>query len=47
MVHEKPIYSEIAKKVRAWTVYRFKRGLGEKEGVVFLRGRGGGGWGWY
>ena len=23
-----------------WTVYRFKRGLGKKEGVVFLRGGG-------
>ena len=21
-----------------WTVFRFKRGLGEKEGLVFLRG---------
>ena len=24
-----------------WTVFRFKRGLGEKEGLVFLRGGGG------
>ena len=25
----------------AWIVCRFKRGLGKKEGVIFLRGRGG------
>ena len=28
---------------RAWTVYRLKRGLGKKVGVVVLRGVGG----WY
>ena len=28
---------------RAWTVYRLKRGLGKKVGVVVLRGVGGGG----
>ena len=22
----------------AWTIFRFKKGLGEKEGAVFLRG---------
>ena len=26
--------------VGTWTVCKFKRGLGEKEGVVFFRGRG-------
>ena len=31
----------IAKKGGAETVYRFKEGLGWKEGVVFLRGGGG------
>ena len=28
----------IVYKGGAWAVCRFKRGLGEKEGVVFLRG---------
>ena len=31
----------LPKKVGAWTVCRFKGGLGKKEGMVFLRG------GWY
>ena len=31
------------KKEGAWIVCRFKKGLGKKEGVVFLKG--GGGWG--
>ena len=38
---EEPIYrEELPKKGEggAWTVYRFKGGLGEKEGMVFLRG---------
>ena len=41
-VHEKPVYrgGDCLKEGR-WTVFRFKRGLGEKEGLVFLRGEGG------
>ena len=31
---------ELCKKGGAWTVCRFKEGLGEKEGVVFLAGGG-------
>ena len=31
------------KKEGAWIVCRFKKGLGKKEGVVFLKGGGGGG----
>ena len=30
------------KKEGAWIVCRFKKGLGKKEGVVFLKGGGGG-----
>ena len=42
-VHEKPIYRkierELSKKGRgAETICKFKRVLGKKEGVVFLRG---------
>ena len=36
--HEKPIYRGDCLKTGAWTLCRFNRGLGEKEGVVFLRG---------
>ena len=35
--HEKPIGENYPKK-GVWTVCRFKRGLGEKEGAVFLWG---------
>ena len=41
-VHEKPVYrGGDCLKEGHWTVFRFKRGLGEKEGLVFLRGGGG------
>ena len=37
--HEKPIYrGGLSKKGGAWTVCRYKGGLGEKEGVVLLGG---------
>ena len=35
---KKPIYWGDCLRGVAWTVCRFKRGLGKKEGVVFLRG---------
>ena len=37
-VHKKPTYSEHCLKGGAWTVCRFKRGLSDKEGVMFLSG---------
>ena len=37
--HKKSIYrGNCLKRGGAWTVCRFKRGLGQKEEVVFLRG---------
>ena len=41
-VHEKQIYRGNGLKKGAWTVCRFKGRLGKKEGVVFLKGGGGG-----
>ena len=40
MVHKKPIYRRGGDCLKrgAWSVCRFKGGLGKKEGVVFLRG---------
>ena len=38
-IHEKPIYREDCLKRGAWTICRFKEGLGKKEGRgVFLKG---------
>ena len=39
-VHEKPIYRGLPKKWGAWTVGRFKGGLGKKEGSCVFEGRG-------
>ena len=34
--HEKPTYrGDLIKRGRAWTVHRFKRGTGEKQGALF------------
>ena len=42
VVHDKPVYRGDCLKGGAWTVCRFKRGLGKKEGVgVFEVGGGG------
>ena len=39
-VHKKPIYRGKLPEKGAWTVCRFKRGLGKKEAVIFLSGGG-------
>ena len=39
LVHEKPTnWGVDCLKRGAWTVWRFKRGLGKKEGVMLLKG---------